>query len=258
MLILLVKIFAFNTHSWNHRGTDTNFPTTNQFGLEESQVPFWQEVTDTRFMVICFLDPVFNLEYGLFDSPTCTCSAPDAEADADANDSTSPPVDLPEVPEDGGDCQTISELVCSTDDFSILCQLIQTSGLDATLDSGTWTVFAPSNAAFEGLDSEGIPVGKVEDLLLFHVVPDVALASSDLVCKGTITMASGKDSRTKCDDNNAPSVYYQTGADNNDVGGDPEIVATDIEVCNGSIVHVLNGIMLPSGYYPDISPNSGN
>jgi hypothetical protein len=53
-------------------------------------------------------------------------------------------------------------------------------------------------------------------------------------------------------------VYYQTGADNNDVGGDPEIVATDIEVCNGSIIHVLNGIMLPSGYYPDISPNSGN
>jgi hypothetical protein len=48
-------------------GTDTNFPFTNQFQLEPNQVPFWQEVTDTRFMVVCFLEPIFDPHYPLMD-----------------------------------------------------------------------------------------------------------------------------------------------------------------------------------------------
>jgi hypothetical protein len=43
-------------------GTDTNFPWTNNFGLEEGMVPKWQEVSDSRFMVICFVEPIFNEE----------------------------------------------------------------------------------------------------------------------------------------------------------------------------------------------------
>lgn len=44
-------------------GTDTNFPSTNQFRLDESQVPDWQEVTDTRWMIVCFSEPVFDATY---------------------------------------------------------------------------------------------------------------------------------------------------------------------------------------------------
>jgi hypothetical protein len=44
-------------------GTDTNFPSVNQFGLSPEQVPFIQEVEDTRFMVVCFLEPIFNTDY---------------------------------------------------------------------------------------------------------------------------------------------------------------------------------------------------
>lgn len=49
-------------------GTDTNFPSTNQFGLEDFQVPFWTEVNDARFMVVCFLEPIFNPEYPILPS----------------------------------------------------------------------------------------------------------------------------------------------------------------------------------------------
>lgn len=48
-------------------GTDTNYPWTNQFGLDVDELPFGQEVTDTRFMVVCFMEPIFNLEYPLMD-----------------------------------------------------------------------------------------------------------------------------------------------------------------------------------------------
>ena len=44
-------------------GTDTNYPWTNQFELEESQVPDWQEVSDARFMVVCFVEPIFSVDY---------------------------------------------------------------------------------------------------------------------------------------------------------------------------------------------------
>ena len=48
-------------------GTDTNFPFTNQFGVDVTQLPFGQEVTDTRWMVVCFQEPIFNLEYPLME-----------------------------------------------------------------------------------------------------------------------------------------------------------------------------------------------
>ena len=257
--VLFLTTFFLSLKFPNRRGTDTNFPFTNQFQLEESQVPFWQEVTDTRFMVVCFVDPIFNLDYGLFETPTCSCSAA-TDGGEDDNTEETPPVEPPIADDnDGPGCQTVSELACTIDDLSILCQLIEESGLSAALDSGTWTVFAPSNAAFDSFSGGTIPVGQVDDLLLFHAVPDVALSSSDLVCKGTVTMANGKDSRTKCDNNNDPSIYYQTGADNNVDGSDPEIVQVDIEACNGSIVHIIDNVMLPAGFFPDVEPlNNGN
>lgn len=48
-------------------GTDTNFPFVNQFGLDPADVPFFQEVSDTRFMVVCFLEPIFNADYPILD-----------------------------------------------------------------------------------------------------------------------------------------------------------------------------------------------
>ena len=48
-------------------GTDTNYPYTNQFGVDVTEIPFGQEVTDTRWMVVCFAEPIFNLEFPLME-----------------------------------------------------------------------------------------------------------------------------------------------------------------------------------------------
>ena len=47
-------------------GTDTNTPWTNQFKLNESDVEYFVEVTDARFMVVCFVEPIFNVEHPLY------------------------------------------------------------------------------------------------------------------------------------------------------------------------------------------------
>jgi Uncharacterized protein conserved in bacteria len=48
-------------------GTDTNYPWTNQFDVDVTELPYGQEVTDTRWMVVCFQEPIFNPEYPLMD-----------------------------------------------------------------------------------------------------------------------------------------------------------------------------------------------
>merc|ERR1740124_1693141 len=63
-------------------GTDTNFPWTNQLDLDLTEIPFAQEVEDSRFMVVCFEEPIFSLDYDLMHdektieqkSPSCKCS----------------------------------------------------------------------------------------------------------------------------------------------------------------------------------------
>merc|ERR1711918_256781 len=41
-------------------GTDTNFPATNQFGLYSYEAPHFQEVADTRWMIVCYYQPIFE------------------------------------------------------------------------------------------------------------------------------------------------------------------------------------------------------
>lgn len=41
-------------------GTDTNYPGTNQFGITAAEAPYFQEVADTRWMIVCFNDAVFS------------------------------------------------------------------------------------------------------------------------------------------------------------------------------------------------------
>ncbi|KAG7356714.1 fasciclin domain containing protein [Nitzschia inconspicua] len=164
----------------------------------------------------------------------------------------------------GEGCQTIAEIACGSDDFQTLCAAVVAAGLDGTLSEGDFTVFAPTDEAFSNL-----PEGTVEsllaeeglstltDILLYHVVP-ISVFSSDLSCAGgpagLVQMANGKNTRTICCHSCTPAEsIFQKGAgnprtgngsarDNQDVW--PQIVATDIEACNG-VIHVVNNVILP-------------
>jgi len=161
------------------------------------------------------------------------------------------------APPPSDDCKTIADMACEDPDFSTLCDLVVASGTVFSLlsdPSQTLTVFAPTNEAFESAPSIG--VGKIDDLLAFHTVVGESLSQSNLVCKEVIEMASGKHSRTTCDNNWNPDRFYQRGAGNVD-SALPEIIDADITACNG-IIHAVNNVMLPSGFLPDVSPNRGN
>lgn len=125
------------------------------------------------------------------------------------------------------------------------------TGLDDDLSEKEWTVFAPTDSAFDLLGSANLDfltnsdnngTDALTSLLLFHVVPGEAIATTDLECSAGInllTMANGGQSRTLCV-GGVPT--YQKGASNLRDGA-PAFVTKNIETCNG-IIHVLDKVLL--------------
>ena len=114
--------------------------------------------------------------------------------------------------------------------------------MEETLDSGAWTVFAPTNKAFEEELGEELGLfltdqrGLVE-MLLFHAVEEV-LSKDNLNCGNLIEMANGEKSRTLCQD----GKLFQKGA-GNPMSDMPEVVGPDVNACNG-IIHVVDEVLL--------------
>lgn len=138
----------------------------------------------------------------------------------------------------------IVDLAVATPNLSTLVAAVQKAGLvDALKGDGPFTVFAPTNDAFQSLlDSnddwnslDDIPVETLKNVLLFHVVND-KVTSSQLSDTYVNTLAVGPN------DKNISLQIEKTGAV--EFNGDAKPVAVDVNASNG-IVHVIDKVMLP-------------
>ena len=142
---------------------------------------------------------------------------------------------------DSGDSKTagstVVEIAVSNPDFSILVDAVKKAGLvDALSAEGPFTVFAPTNAAFESLFSQ-LGVDGVKDLsaeqltpiLTYHVVSGKVM-STDLSNTKVGTLNEG----------NKIKVDLSDGVKIND----SNVVAADIEGKNG-VVHVIDKVLIP-------------
>jgi len=145
------------------------------------------------------------------------------------------------------DTQTIVELASGTDSLSILVEALSTADLVSTLEGdGPFTVFAPTNDAFQSLldsnddwDSlDDIPSETLESVLLFHVMSGEVL-STDLTDTYVETLATGPNSEYL-------SLQVET-SDGVMFNGVASPVSVDIEASNG-VVHIIDTVMLP----PDV------
>lgn len=126
--------------------------------------------------------------------------------------------------------QTIVDIAAGNDDFETLVFALQATGLDEVLASedDQFTVFAPTDAAFEGVDTSGLTTEELANVLLYHVTDGRRYAASVV---------------------NAPEVEMLNGGtvsvDGTTLnGGQAEITATNIEANNG-VIHVIDGVLLP-------------
>jgi uncharacterized surface protein with fasciclin (FAS1) repeats len=131
---------------------------------------------------------------------------------------------------------TITAIAAGDEQFSTLVTALKAAGLAETLNGeGPFTVFAPTNAAFEKL-----PEGTLEQLLadkealtevlLYHVAPG-KLKSSQVVSRATIGTVQGSPI----------AVNQNYGVSLNDAG----LVKADVYARNG-VIHVIDSVLLPS------------
>ena len=140
------------------------------------------------------------------------------------------------APMDDGD--DIVDIAAGNENFSTLVAAVQAAGLVETLKSdGPFTVFAPTNAAFEAL-----PAGTVESLLkpenkdqlvavlTYHVVPGAV--TSDQLAGQRLNVATVQGQTVHVDGTHGVRVNKS------------KVTTADIIATNG-VIHVIDKVLLP-------------
>ena len=126
----------------------------------------------------------------------------------------------------------------STGEFDHLIAAVVRAGLVDTLDGRRqFTVFAPTDAAFESLFAalgvtgvDQIPLDTLRAVLLYHVAPGERFSADVLGSTRIRTLSKGFIH---------PSIRVGAPYVN-----DARIVAADIDVSNG-VIHVIDAVLLP-------------
>ncbi|PTM08288.1 MAG: adhesin [Bacteroidetes bacterium] len=142
----------------------------------------------------------------------------------------------------GPQSTTIAALASDSNDLSILVTALQRTGLDTTLDtSGSFTVFAPTNTAFEnfladnnlnGLDD--ISDSDLTQVLLNHVIAGEVFSTS-LSTRYENTLA------TKPGSGENLSIYIDT-ASGVTLNGVSNVEQPDIDASNG-VIHIVDAVI---------------
>jgi len=158
-------------------------------------------------------------------------------------------------------CVTIEDVVCGeeypAEELTTFCTYYQStfefSDPESDVDVPI-TLFVPNDEAFamfetliDASSTDTLDQTAITDILLFHAMQEPVLYQ-DLECSALSTMDNQELSRTKCLKNEDTDVVekYQKGGGNRKNDLLPKIIIADILTCNGSVIHVINEVMLPN------------
>ncbi len=140
---------------------------------------------------------------------------------------------------------SITEIVVANENFSTLEAAVVAAGLAETLDgAGEFTVFAPTNAAFEALPEGTLdalladPEGQLRDILLYHAAGNEAYAM-DIVEQATLETLLGSRVTVEVNDSGRRLERLRESDDD------------DIVASNG-VIHVIDAVLIPPGSITEI------
>ncbi|GAB5349822.1 fasciclin domain-containing protein [Alteriqipengyuania sp. 357] len=144
---------------------------------------------------------------------------------------------------------TIVEVAQGNPDFSTLVEAVTAANLGETLSGGEYTVFAPTNAAFEKLPDGTLETLTTEDteklgsILTYHVVEgdtDAAALTAAIEAAGDegykLTTVNGGELTATLEGGN---VVLTDAA-----GNTATVTQTDIDASNG-VIHVIDTVLMP-------------
>ncbi len=132
----------------------------------------------------------------------------------------------------------IAQVAASSPQFSTLVSLLKKAGLVGALKQGTYTVFAPTNAAFAKLPKATLQAVSTDRALLkkvltYHVVKGKAPAAKVVTLDGkSVKTLEGQGVKVSI---RGGKVY---------LNGSSLVTKTDIPASNG-IIHVINRVLIP-------------
>lgn len=158
----------------------------------------------------------------------------------DVAEALAPAMEEEEAMEDDSAFATVVDVALSSDDFSILVAALTEADLVATLQGdGPFTVFAPTNAAFEqalsdlGLTAEELLARPdLADILTYHVVPGKVLAADAIAADGTEVATVNGD------------TIEISVVDGKVMIDGATVTSADLVAGNG-VVHVIDSVILP-------------
>lgn len=148
--------------------------------------------------------------------------------------------------------KNIVENAVNSKDHTTLVAAVKAAGLVETLTGkGPFTVFAPTNAAFEKLPKETVPTllkpenkGTLTGILTYHVVAgkmsaeDLAAKAKEMGGKVELKTVAGGTITVMGDDKGGWWVVDAKG-------GKSKITIADVNQSNG-VIHVIDSVLLPN------------
>jgi uncharacterized surface protein with fasciclin (FAS1) repeats len=134
--------------------------------------------------------------------------------------------------------KNIAQVAAGNKQFSTLVSLLKQAGLVTTLTKGSYTVFAPTNAAFAKvpkatLDQVANDPKLLRKVLLYHVVKGKVPAA-------TVVTLDGKSAKTVQGQN----VKIRIKNGKVFLNGSTQVTTADVGASNG-VIHVVNRVLLP-------------
>jgi len=133
--------------------------------------------------------------------------------------------------------RNIVEIASKNYELSTLVSLLADADLVSTLESdGPFTVFAPTNAAFEEVSATlaTLTSEQVREVLTYHAVAAEALSTS-LSDGMTVTTVQGED------------ITVNISGGNVTLNGNANVTTVDLQGTNG-VVHIIDAVLLPPSY----------
>jgi uncharacterized surface protein with fasciclin (FAS1) repeats len=135
--------------------------------------------------------------------------------------------------------QSIVKTAVASGQFKTLASLLRKAGLVKTLESGRWTVFAPTDAAFAKVPKATLTqLGKnpalLKKVLLYHVVKGAVPASK-------VVTLNGKSVNTVA----GSPVAIRIAGGKVFLNGSTRVTKPDVRASNG-VIHVVNRVLIPA------------
>ncbi|MEZ5038669.1 MAG: fasciclin domain-containing protein [Saprospiraceae bacterium] len=156
--------------------------------------------------------------------------------------------------EQPADSQNIVEIVTGDAQFSTLASALQRVNLVSVLEgTGPFTVFAPTNAAFNalGVDLSTISDDDLKEILLYHVLGG-AKVTSGLIQDGQTYVTTAAETGP---DNNQLSMLIEKANGAVKINGSINVSTPDVDATNG-VIHIVDAVILPLDVVGHAAANS--